>query len=149
MIFLHFSGVQLFAGKMIPSSPEVPVFFRMFRIYLPASKSHHQDFRLHVWGSGIPIRSNKKNLYLLLLLGARWIQCYFSKTKHPWRLTAGTTSWRFGSDHFPWKKLVICRFQLLIFQGVNGMVVWVVWILVRPHDSTIFWESTSVTLVVS
>ena len=42
----------------------------------------------------------------------------------------------------------MCRFQPLVFQGVNGMVVCVVWIIVRPHDSTIFWESTSVRLVV-
>ena len=30
------------------------------------------------------------------------------------------SSWRFGSDHFPFFLWVICRFQPLIFHGVSG-----------------------------
>ncbi len=56
------------------------------------------------------------NHQLLGLQGIFVVLCGWI-TIHPWRLT-WNKSWKFGVDHFPFDKWVICRFQPFIFQGL-------------------------------
>ena len=46
----------------------------------------------------------------------------------PWKINGwNISSWRFGSDHFPFYSWLISRFKMLIFQGVGFCSPWSFW----------------------
>ena len=53
------------------------------------------------------------------------MRCFFSWWRTPLKINGwNMSSWRCGSDHFPWQKWVICS-SMLIFRGVGGVPQWI------------------------
>ena len=75
-------------------------------ISLPETNSKHPFSKWWLEGDSI---SGQKAFFYELVVG----------NVHPWRLTWNIIPWRFGSDHFPFQMGDGCRFQPLIFRGVQ------------------------------